>query len=336
MRGTATDRSAWKRMVLQAMAPPAWLREAGPCRDIVLSTRVRYMRNLRGHRFPHTAAPYELQEILSLLKSAASASPHWEALTRPSPAERDYLVACRLVSPDFEWDSPGRAVFLTPDRAVCTMANEEDHLRVQALTGGWSLPQALGLADHALASLSQQAEFAWSSEFGYLAASPSNCGAGLRYSAMFHLIGLAHTRRLADVIRALNSQGIVVRGLFGERSRAIGAFTQVSSTAGAVPQFVGACEYLLEQEARARAGVPDSELHRKRSETETFVESRQSLTLSDALRVLAWRRWPPSDRRSLPLTVDAILPELALLDSLGEPRAGQARAQLFRENRPEP
>ncbi len=329
MPSPATDSDSWKRMVLQSMAPPAWLREEGPHRDIVLSTRVRFMRNLRGRRFPHRAAPDELRDILEVIKAAVSAGLNLELVSRPSPMERDYLVAGRLVSPDFDWNAPGRAAMLDADRSVSILVNEEDHLRIQALAAGWSLVRAAKDAKAILNCLGERLEFAAAQPFGYLAASPANCGEGLRYSAMFHLIGLAHTKRLPDVIRALHSQGLVVRGLFGERSRAVGAFVQVSSTAGAVPQFTGACEYLLEQEARARQSTAGEAIAVRRRAAGEWVEARQSIGLGDALRLLAWRRWddrPTAEVRA----IDALLPELALLESLGEPRAGRARVQLLR------
>src|SRR6185503_16987314 len=95
------DSDAWKRLVLQSMAPPAWLNDDGPFRDIVLSTRSRVMRNLRGKRFPHLAPLDELREIAESAVAALS-GPNREVIRNASPAERDYLVACRLVSPDFD------------------------------------------------------------------------------------------------------------------------------------------------------------------------------------------------------------------------------------------
>lgn len=330
MSGSTLDRDAWKRIVLQGMAPPAWLREDGPERAIVLSTRVRIMRNLRGHRFPHHAAPGEPAEVLREIKAAVPDGSGLQWVGRASPAERDYLVACRLVSHHFNWDAPGRDVLLDAERAISVMVNEEDHLRFQALAGGWALPMVSEAAEKAQRQLGGRLEYSHHFQFGYLAASPSNCGEGLRYSAMFHLIGLAHSGRLATVIRALNAQGIVVRGLYGEHSRAIGAFAQVSSTGESLPGFLGACGYLLEEEKRARAGAIEAAVRQKRADARTFVEARQTISLAEALRALAWQRWPDPERPVSPREVDLVLPELALLESLGEPRAGRARAETMR------
>jgi protein arginine kinase len=184
-----------------------------------------------------------------------------------------------------------------------------------------------------LEALSQKLDFARSERFGYLAASPENCGAGLRYSAMFHLVGLAQNKRLPTVIRALGAQGLVVRGLFGERSRAIGALTQVSTTGSSVAPFVGACDYLLKEERRARAGLTVVELGARQEELRRFVESAKALSLADSLRAMGWQRWlagKGADAHEAARQVDALIPSLALSEGLGEPRAGRARADLMR------
>ena len=58
---------------------------------------------------------------------------------------------------------------------------------------------------------------------------------------MFHLIGLAQAKRLPSVLHALGERGIAARGLFGESSRAVGAFVQVSVIGGSRHDFIGAC-----------------------------------------------------------------------------------------------
>lgn len=331
MARSAVDPDAWKRIVLQSMKPPAWLQSDGDVREIVLSTRVRHMRNFRGHRFTHAAGPEELREIGVRAKNAVLSIGGYEIQQRVSPAERDYLIACRLASPDFDWGAPGRFLALDADRSSSIMIGEEDHLRIQALTPGWSLGWAIDLAETALRQLSDRLDFAQSPVYGFLAASPSNCGDGIRHSAMFHLIGLAHVKRLGVVIRALTSQGLVVRGLFGERSRAIGAFVQVSTTRRSLPHFVGACDYLLREEKLARAGVPKPAPHERVRETKELLLGARGASLADAMRILAWVRWQRAEAASADglREIDSLIPELALLESLGEPRAGRARLDLL-------
>lgn len=279
-------------MVLGSMPLPGWLGADAPQSDVVISSRVRIARNLRGRRFPHHASDDELRDVRERLAAAVQASGlALEEMRRLSPAERDYLAGCRLVSPQFATRDPNRALWLDDAREVAVMVNEEDHLRIQALTAGWSIGAAHAAATRVARALEARLDLARSAPWGYLTASPYNAGEGVRSSAMFHLIGLAHTKRLAAVLAALGSFGVVGRGLFGEGSRAVGAFFQVSMTQAPGPEFTGACEYLLREERHARGEVPRREVLELTRQATEFAIGSPEVSLAGALRVLAWVRW---------------------------------------------
>lgn len=277
-------------MVQEAMPPPAWLAVDAPQNDVVLSSRVRTMRNLRGYAFPHHLERRELDAVQSQVLGALKGA-DLEIMRQLAPGERHYLVGCRLISFEFAFDSPGRSLVLNRDRSASVMVNEEDHIRIQALSAGWSPDTALRLADSIHERLERQLSFAWSPRFGYLAASPYNSGEGRRVSAMFHLIGLAHLRRLPNVLKALALRKIASRGLFGESSRAIGAYVQVSITEGRLADFIGACEYLMTEERAARREVGRDFLLERTLNVRDFVRGSPVLSLADAFRALGWLRW---------------------------------------------
>jgi len=329
------DPEAWKRMVLGSSPRPAWLSDDAPHVDVVLSSRTRVMRNLVSHRFPNRADVGELQQVMrEVLGAAKDAGLELEAYKGLTNAERDHLVACRLVSPDFEWTLPGRALLVDRRRSLSVMVNEEDHLRIQALTAGWSIRFSDSEARACLDALAARLSFAFSPDFGYLSASPFNCGSGRRRSAMFHLIGLAQSKRLPSVLTALGEKGIVVRGLFGEASRAIGAFVQVSVLELDHSEFAGACEYLLTEERNTRAAIARDELIEKANRARDFGLSSRSLSLADSLRILGWVRWASSaglDRfPNSPRTADACLTTLDIRGTVGEEHAAQQRADALR------
>jgi protein arginine kinase len=293
------------------------------------------MRNLRSHNFPHIASPDELQQILGKVAAAFSPEHGFELLKDLTGSERDYLVGSRLCSPDLAWNSPGRALILDKDRTAGIMVNEEDHVRLQALTAGWSVGTADAVGQSILARLAQQVEFAHSPRFGYLAASPYNAGQGRRLSAMFHLIGLAHAKRLPSVLKALSARHLAARGLFGESSRAVGAFLQISITDGLRSEFIGACEYLIREERDARVEVGNRVLEEKSKQALDYVEASHGITLADALRVLGYARWAATAsvkglERS-PRDVDLWLTTLELQGFSDEESATLQRADFLRE-----
>lgn len=328
------DGEAWKRMVLTASPPPAWLSADAPSGDVALSTRFRLARNLVGFRFVHAATDAELRHTMELALAAARAA-HlgFEVHKGLTHAERDHLVATRLVSADYEWTLPGRALLIDPGRSVSVMINEEDHLRVQALVAGWSPATAEAAAKGCVNRLGGSLAYAFSPQWGYLTASPPNLGAGMRRSAMLHLIGLAGTERLPRIMGALGEEGITVRGLFGESSRAVGAFAQVSATRGSSETFAGAVEYLIAEERNAR-GALVSILKERAEAARDFAVGSRRLGLGDALRVLGWLRWAAVERsgqsRPGPRDVDAALATLEIRGGLVEEEAARGRADRIR------
>ena len=109
------------------------------------------------------------------------------------------------------------------------MVNEEDHFRIQVLRNGFDLEKTWKAIDILDTKMEERLDYAFSDQLGYLTACPTNLGTGMRASVMMHLPGLYISSQMEKVIRAVNQLGMVVRGLFGEGSDAIGSIFQISN-----------------------------------------------------------------------------------------------------------
>ncbi len=286
--GRRLEGDTWRRLALDALPTPAWLAEDGPQAHVVLSTRVRTMRNLRGRRFP---ARLEPEEAIDVMREIAAAATGLTARTSLTADEREGLVGARLLSADWAWTLPGRALLLDRTLTVAAMVNEEDHLRLQVVVPGAALERALVVSREGLDLLGARLAWAYAPEWGYLASSVYNCGPGRRVSAMLHLIALASSGRMAAVLGALASRRLVFRGLFGETSRAVGAFAQVSTLADGDGEFAGALAYLVEQETLAREATGPDVLAHHCAAARDRLAAAPALSLADAVRALGWLRW---------------------------------------------
>jgi protein arginine kinase len=121
----------------------------------------------------------------------------------------------------------GAAVVAHGGNAV--MCNEEDHLRIQALTPGFSLDDAHREAELLDGELGDRISFAFHPEFGYLTGCPTNVGTGLRASVLIHLPALVLTREIGKVLQGLSQVGLTHRGLWGEGSEVRGNLFQLSN-----------------------------------------------------------------------------------------------------------
>jgi protein arginine kinase len=143
--------------------------------------------------------------------------------------DRQFLVERQLISRELANSDGPRGVALDDRESVSIMVNEEDHLRLQVMRSGLDLDGAWQDIDRVDDSIEQKASYAYSEEFGYLTACPTNVGTGMRASVMLHLPALGLTKQIEKVFRALQKINLVVRGLYGEGSRASGDFYQISN-----------------------------------------------------------------------------------------------------------
>ncbi|NMP22154.1 protein arginine kinase [Sulfobacillus harzensis] len=212
-----------------------WMNGHGPEGEIVLSSRIRLARNLAGVPFPHRMDDQQGQHMLEQVEHAVGqVEPGWgirfRQLDSLTPLERQLLMEKHLVSP-LLIQNPIRyeSVALDERESISIMVNEEDHLRIQVLLPGLQLDEAWQAANRLDDALEQHLDFAYDESRGYLTAWPTNLGTGLRASVMLHLPGLVMTRQASQVFTTLAQVGIVVRGLYGEGSEALGNIFQISN-----------------------------------------------------------------------------------------------------------
>jgi protein arginine kinase len=109
------------------------------------------------------------------------------------------------------------------------MVNEEDHLRLQVIRSGLQLDEAYDEIDRMDTALEGSLNFAYSPQFGYLTACPTNVGTGLRISVMMHLPAAALSKQMDKVLQSLQRLNYTVRGFYGEGTQPLGDFYQVSN-----------------------------------------------------------------------------------------------------------
>ncbi len=211
-----------------------WLRGTGPESDIVVSSRIRLARNLSSFPFTSRASAHQKAEIDQLLREKIAridVQPPLEYIHLPglSPLDRQLLVERQLISRELANSEGPRGVAVAPSETVSIMVNEEDHLRLQVIRSGFALDECWQDIDRLDDALEQRVHYAFTEEFGYLTACPTNVGTGMRASVMLHLPALVLAKQIEKVFRALQKIHLAVRGLYGEGSRASGDFYQISN-----------------------------------------------------------------------------------------------------------
>src|SRR5438876_1738088 len=248
-------------------SPAESARREGPYNRIVLSSRVRLARNLKGLAFPGWAKKVERVKALEMIRPAVESLPQLtdafsESMDNLTVLDKNILVERHLISREHAAKGAGSGLVLNREESLCVMINEEDHLRMQALRPGLQLKQAWGAIDQLDSKLEKKLDYAFSPELGYLAACPTNIGTGIRVSAMLHLPGLVLAEQINQIIQAVNKLGLAVRGLYGEGTEALGNVFQVSNQmtlgeaeADIVERLNKVLSQIIEHEENARGSL---------------------------------------------------------------------------------
>jgi len=211
-----------------------WLRSTGPKSNIVMSSRIRLARNLTKYPFSHWASKKEQMDILKLSKETIMSSKKIKPslcldIGKQDPLDRQFLVERHLMSREHTVDAESKGLCIGDREVLSIMINEEDHLRIQVMKSGFDLRDAWHLINDIDNELGNLLNFAYSTDFGYLTACPTNTGTGMRASVMLHLSSLVMTKQIAKVLQAITKLSLTARGLYGEGTEASGDFFQISN-----------------------------------------------------------------------------------------------------------
>jgi protein arginine kinase len=214
--------------------PADWMRGSGPHSDVVMTSRVRLARNLRGYPFPGWSQEKQRTDMLSMARPLVESLPEMkdgysEDYGTLSKIKKQVLVERHIISREHAARSNGCAVVVDRKQNLSIMINEEDHFRIQGIRPGLALRGAFDLVDKVDSELEGQLPYAFDSRLGYLTACPTNLGTGMRASVMMHLPALVLTDQVSQVMKAVNKIGLAVRGLYGEGTEALGNLFQVSN-----------------------------------------------------------------------------------------------------------
>lgn len=230
---------------------------------LAATSRVRLARNLKGYPFRLTEAQHKeiTDKVFAALQNNPTVGPEFEKKQIiPRSTEASQLVEEHLISPELAQN--GGWLIVSKDGGVSIMVGEEDHLRLQVIGTGLCPKECLETANRIAALIEGELPFAYDERLGYLTACPTNIGTGLRASIMLHLPMLTATGEIGRMTGYAGSRGCAVRGAYGEGSKAVGGFYQISnqvtlgaSAAELTDRLVETATTIIDAEKKAREQV---------------------------------------------------------------------------------
>ncbi|HCY88418.1 MAG TPA: arginine kinase [Desulfobacteraceae bacterium] len=221
---------------------PVSLPAPDPEGSFILSTRIRVARNLNSLPFcPHMTAQervvLEKKTRDALLQLPKDLAGRYISFTDLGPENYDALVAQKLAfakgdrfqeAAGLNRDFPtARGVFLSRDKGFRVWVNEEDHLRIMALSTNADLSAVFNRLAKGLAHLSACLKFAFDPGLGFLSSCPTNIGTAMRAGVHIRLPKLDRQRdRLKEIVARHHLQ---IRGTGGEKTAVDEAVFDISN-----------------------------------------------------------------------------------------------------------
>ena len=320
--------------------------------EAVVSTRVRLARNLKEYPFPIRLSADRAKEIVEKIDAALKDCGirfHRIDLGAVSETMKVALLERHLISPDFVRGQEGRAVFLSDDNSISIMVNEEDHIRLQVIRDGFEPDEAYEIADKLDSELSKKLDFAYHEKLGYLTQCPTNLGTGMRASVMLHLPALEITGAVHRIGSNLSKLGLTIRGLYGESTKPVGAFFQLSnqvtlgiSEKAAIANLKNITTQLISQEMKARENLLSKiEVEDKIARALGVLKTALVIDHSEAMSLLSLVRLGVASKKLSTLSTDSIdrliveIQPATIMTKYGEDMTPQERdikrAEMIRE-----
>ena len=200
-----------------------WLSDAKKADDVVLGTRVRLARNFRDFAFPNRANLNQLAEtrlmfekILPEVGRELHTAFDLADMEKLTPLQRNVLVEKQFISVNLTLSPQHRVAFISENRNLVVLVNEDDHLRIQCMAPGLDLAAPYELASKFDDLVEAQLDIAFDEKMGYLTSCPTNLGTGLRASVILHLPGLVFTKNIQNIMNISPQLGLAIRPIYGD------------------------------------------------------------------------------------------------------------------------
>ena len=215
-----------------------WYVQTGKDSDIVISSRIRLARNIKGIPFTTKCKPEDLEKVIKIMNNEVNSLGYGLKLFRMDKIDnvtKLSLIEKHLISPEFVAKTEKsitqnlKAILLNDDENICIMLNTEDHLRIQVFSAGLDLENLKNLIVEIDEKIDEACHYACDRKYGYLTTCPTNVGTGMKASVMVHLPALTITGNINKVLQIVNSFGMNIRGLYGEGTQSLGNIYQISN-----------------------------------------------------------------------------------------------------------
>lgn len=239
-----------------------WYLQNGKESDVVVSTKIRILRNLQGFRF-NLNNKAEINRLKNKIKENVYLIGYglkyfelkdMDDITKMSLVEKNLISSEYIIN-----NNEDGAILINDEENICVLINDGDHLKIQIFNSGFEIENTLNFAIEVDQKIENILGYATNKKYGYLTSLPTNCGTGLKISTMLHLPALEKTKNIDKVFYTINNFDLNIMGIYSRDNKNNSNIFVVSNkkTLGVTEQEIAknmeiVTNKLIEQERSAR------------------------------------------------------------------------------------
>lgn len=213
-----------------------WFEQVEEKNSNIVCSKVRLARNWSEYVFPSKLSKEQSQEMLARLNEGLQDlgdldERDYESayLDELSELDRRALNERRVLNTSILAKKEPMSILITPEEDISVVLNGTDHIRIQVLSPGLHLTEALKTAGKVDDYINARFSYAFDEKYGYLTSFPTNVGTGMRATAIVHLPTLSMAKKFPAMLNDMGRFGVCIRGVYGEGRENYGALYEISN-----------------------------------------------------------------------------------------------------------
>lgn len=198
----------------------SWYNTQGPLWDLVLFSKVRYIRNIAKHSFYPNAD----------IKRGAESSARLDAILQKNGFRADKLaqgVSAKVLSlaekqfveRDFLYSDKGRTLYLNEPCNLTVALGGDNFISISSIVSGANISEARNMAMGAEELIDREIPFAYLEGIGYLSPRVADCGSGVEFSSAVYLPSIRLCSNNASITAAIPT-GMTLRPMISGKENA--------------------------------------------------------------------------------------------------------------------
>lgn len=199
--------------------------------DVIVSSRVRLLRNISGYKFPKYLSREEgrclfdfIEEVIKKYLDDTTTYKLWEY-----NIEYETYKEKNLIDNNIKKNKDISGIIVSKNETFTALINGNDHLRLQKVINGYNIDEAYKSMNLLDEKMEKDLEYSFDDSLGYITSKIENLGTGMRAAVMLHIPMLVLKDEIFSIAKKISRFGMNIKPIYGEKSNAYGNLYQIAN-----------------------------------------------------------------------------------------------------------